>query len=620
MNKQRSNIAIKFAGDSGDGMQLTGTQFTDNTALHGNDFSTFPNYPAEIRAPQGTIHGVSGFQIHFGSHEIHTPGDEFDVLVAMNAAALKDSLGGLKKNGVLIIDAAGFDKKNLRLAGFDPDEDLLETPMVSNYDLIRVEASKLTKEALADSSLDAKEKDRSKNMFVLGLILWMYNRDITSVKNFLHSKFKNNQALQEANIKAVDAGFYYGETAELSRYKTEVNAASLPPGEYRNIMGNKALAYGLMAASAQAELPLFYGSYPITPASDILHELARHTKEGVQTFQAEDEIAAACAAIGASFGGALGVTGTSGPGLALKSEAVNLALMLELPLVVVNVQRAGPSTGMPTKTEQSDLLFAMYGRNGESPIPIVASHGPAHCFEAAFWACKLAVEFMTPVILLSDGYIANGSEPWRFPQLKDMPAIKLPILTDKEQQEDGFLPYKRDANLVRKWVKPGTPNKQHRVGGLEKELETGNVSYDPDNHQAMTDIRAQKVAGIANFIPEQTIRVGMDTGDLLFVGWGNTTGVIQSTVKELISQGERAAQIQLDFIHPFPENLGGIFTKFNTVIVPELNQGQLIKLLKIAYPKVNFVGVNKVKGVPFKKLELLEFSSTYLKGGSKDVK
>ncbi len=617
MNKQRTNIAIKFAGDSGDGMQLTGSQFTDNTALHGNDFATFPNYPAEIRAPQGTIHGVSGFQIHFGSHEIHTPGDEFDVLVAMNAAALKDSISGLKKNGVLIIDSAGFDKKNLRLAGFNPDEDVLETPLLANYDIIVVEATKLTKEALSDSPLDAKEKDRSKNMFVLGLILWIYNRDIASVKDFLEEKFKNNKALREANIKVVETGFYYGETAELSRYKTEVNAAPLPPGEYRNIMGNQALAFGLMAASASAKLPLFYGSYPITPASDILHELAKHTKNGVQTFQAEDEIAAACSSIGASFGGALGVTGTSGPGLALKSEAINLALILELPLVVVDVQRAGPSTGMPTKTEQSDLLFAMYGRNGESPIPIVASHGPSHCFEAAYWACKLAVEHMTPVILLSDGYIANGSEPWKYPSLEEMPSILAPYLSIEELEQEGFLPYQRDENLVRKWVKPGTPNKQHRIGGLEKELDTGNVSYDPDNHQEMTNIRAEKVALIAKFIPRQEFLVGEQSGDLLLVGWGNTTGVIQSTVKELIKEGKKASQIQIDFIHPFPENLGDMFAAFKQIIVPELNSGQLIQLLKLTYPKNSFVGINKVKGVPFKKQELLEFSQKMLKRRSR---
>lgn len=611
--KQKENIAIKFAGDSGDGMQLTGAQFTDNTAAHGNDFATFPNYPAEIRAPQGTIHGVSGFQIHFGSKLIHTPGDEFDVLVAMNAAALKDSLQGLKSNGVLIVDQAGFDKKNLRLAGFDPDQDLLASPMVANYDCIVVEASKLTKETLADSPLDPKAKDRSKNMFILGLILWMYNRDISSVERFINEKFKADADLKNANIAVVEAGYHYGETAELSRYKTEVKAASLPPGEYRNIMGNRALAYGLMAAAAKAKLHMFYGSYPITPASDILHELAKHKHHGVQTFQAEDEIAAACAAIGASFGGALGVTGTSGPGLALKSEAVNLALMLELPLVVVDVQRAGPSTGMPTKTEQSDLLFAMYGRNGESPIPIVAAGSPSDAFQAAFWACKLAVEHMTPVILLSDGYIANGSEPWKFPQLDELPEIKLSQSKQAVNDDEAFLPYRRDGNLVRSWVKPGTADKQHRIGGLEKELETGNVSYDPDNHQAMTDIREGKVAKIANFLPDQTIYCGEEKGDLLLLGWGNTTGVIQSCVKDLLAEGYAVGQVQLGFINPFPSNLGNLLSKYKKVLVPELNMGQLLKLLTLTFPDVDFVGMHKVKGVPFKKQEVFDKAMTILK-------
>lgn len=613
MTKQKENIAIKFAGDSGDGMQLTGAQFTDNTAAHGNDFATFPNYPAEIRAPQGTIHGVSGFQIHFGSRLIHTPGDEFDVLVAMNAAALKDSLSGLKSNGVLIVDRAGFDKKNLRLAGFDPDQDVLSSPMVNNFDCIVVDASRLTQETLTDSSLDSKAKDRSKNMFILGLILWMYSRDIASVERFISEKFKDDEVLRKANLAVLEAGYHYGETAELSRYKTEVKAASLAPGEYRNIMGNTALAYGLMAAAAKARLHMFYGSYPITPASDILHELAKHKYHGVQTFQAEDEIAAACAAIGASFGGALGVTGTSGPGLALKSEAVNLALMLELPLVVVDVQRAGPSTGMPTKTEQSDLLFAMYGRNGESPIPIVAAGSPSDAFSAAYWACKLAVEHMTPVVLLSDGYIANGSEPWRFAQLDKLPAIKIPKAPEDKGMGESYLPYQRNSDLVRPWVTPGTSNKQHRIGGLEKELETGNVSYDPDNHQAMTDIRDEKVRRIANYLPNQEIHCGESQGDLLILGWGNTTGVIQSSVKELVEDGFKVGQVQLGFINPMPKNLVEILNKFKCILIPELNTGQLLKLMTIAYPTCNFLGMHKVKGVPFKKQEIVDEAKKILK-------
>ena len=616
MQRIKEDIAIKFAGDSGDGMQLTGSQFTDNTALYGNDFATFPNYPAEIRAPQGTIHGVSGFQIHFGSHEINTPGDDFDVLVAMNAAALKDSLSGLKIGGIVIVDQGGFDKKNMRLAGYDPDLDLLQSSIFDRYELISIDATKQTNEVLASSSLDAKEKDRSKNMFVLGLILWMFGRSLDSVNSFIEKKFKSNEALKEANSRLVKAGYYFGETAELARYKTEVKPAELAHGEYRNIMGNKALSLGLMAAAANLKLPLFYGSYPITPASDILHELARHDGQGVQTFQAEDEIAAACSAIGASFGGALGITGTSGPGLALKSEAINLALMLELPLVVVDVQRAGPSTGMPTKTEQSDLLFAMFGRNGESPIPIISAHSPSHCFEAAYWACKIAVEHMTPVILMSDGYIANGSEPWKFPQMSDMPDITANYLSPKEIEQEGFMPYERNAALVRKWVSPGIKGKQHRIGGLEKELLTGNVSYDPENHQMMTEIRAQKVMNISAFIPKQDFIIGATKGDLLIVGWGNTTGAIKSAVKILLDEQFEVAQIQIDFIHPFPNNLGDILAGFKVVLVPELNKGQLIKLLQLENPNIDFRSLNKIKGVPFKKIEIIEEAKNILKGGA----
>lgn len=615
MTNIKEDIAIKFAGDSGDGMQLTGLQFTDSTAMYGNDFATFPNYPAEIRAPQGTIHGVSGFQIHFGSLEINTPGDEFDVLVAMNAAALKDSLKGLKIGGLIIADISGFDTKNLKLAGFNPDEDLLDNANYVNYELLKIDISNLTKEALAEVEIDAKAKDRSKNMFVLGLLLWMYGRSLDSVINFCEKKFKNDIHVKEANIKAVKAGVFYGETAELSKYKTEVKPAVLPKGVYRNIMGNNAAALGLMAAAAKSKLPLFYGSYPITPASDILHELAKHTKNGVQTFQAEDEIAAACAAIGASFGGDLGVTGTSGPGLALKSEAINLALMLELPLVVVDVQRAGPSTGMPTKTEQSDLLFAMYGRNGESPIPIISAHSPSHCFEAAYWACKIAVEHMTPVIFMSDGYLANGSEPWRFPQMIDLPEIKPNYLSESEMNEEEFLAYKRDENLVRKWVSPGTKGKQHRIGGLEKELETGNVSYDPDNHQKMTMIRAEKVALIAYHIPEQQLMIGESKGDMLIVGWGNTTGAIKSAVKVMLSEGQKVAQIQIDFINPFPKNLGQILKSYKKILVPEINNGQLINLLKIQFPENEFHGLNKIQGIPFKKSEIINAATQILKGG-----
>lgn len=611
-DKKIDNIAIKFAGDSGDGMQLTGTQFTDNTALYGNDFATFPNYPAEIRAPQGTLPGVSGFQIHFGSQEINTPGDEYDVLVAMNAAALKDSIKDLKSNGLLIVDLSGFDKKNLRLAGFDPEQDLLLSSFVKGYEQLQVNVSDLSKAALVDIDLDAKEKDRSKNMFVLGLILWMYGRSLKSVEDFIERKFAKNLVLRDANLKVLHTGYFYGETAELSRYQMEVKPAEIAPGVYRNIMGNKATALGLMTAAYKVNLPLFYGSYPITPASDILHELALHIKNGVKTFQAEDEIAAVCAAIGASFGGALGVTGTSGPGLALKSEAINLALMLELPLVVIDVQRAGPSTGMPTKTEQSDLLFAMYGRNGESPLPIIAAHSPAHCFEAVYWACKIAVEHMTPVIFLSDGFIANGSEPWKIKSLDEMPAIEPNFLRKDELDEPGFLPYKRNADLVRSWVKPGTKGKQHRIGGLEKELLTGNVSYNPENHQMMTDIRTEKVVKISSKLPKQEFVMGDLGGELLIIGWGNSFGAIKSACRELIAEGKEVAQIQIDFINPFPSNLGEIIASFKKVLVPELNNGQLIKLLQLAFPEKHFYALNKVQGIPFKKLEIIEKAKSLL--------
>ncbi|MCB0540965.1 MAG: 2-oxoacid:acceptor oxidoreductase subunit alpha, partial [Bacteroidetes bacterium] len=510
MSEEKENIVIKFAGDSGDGMQLTGTQFTNNTALYGNDFTTFPNYPAEIRAPQGTIHGVSGFQINFGSYDIHSPGDEYDVLVAMNAAAIKDSLKSLKKGGIVIADKAGFDTKNLRLAGYNPNENLLENDVFAPYKLITLDITEQTILALENIDIEPKEKLRSKNMFVLGLLLWIYNRDLDSVLNFIDKKFKNN--IKEANEIALKSGYYYGETAELFAFKTTIKPIEKEKGVYRNIMGNQATAYGLMAAAANANLPLFYGSYPITPASDILHELSKHTKEGgnVSCFQAEDEIAAVSAAIGASFGGALGTTGTSGPGLALKSEAINLDLMLELPLVVVDVQRAGPSTGMPTKTEQSDLLFAMYGRNGDSPLPIISAHSPSNCFQQVYWASKIAVEYMTPVIFLSDGYLANGSEPWKIQQLEDLPKINLQ--KNVEQDENTFLPYKRNENLVRDWVVPGTEGKAHRIGGLEKEYNTGNVSYVPENHQLMTDIRQQKVANVQKILPKQELNSGVDKG------------------------------------------------------------------------------------------------------------
>lgn len=603
MAEEQENIVIKFAGDSGDGMQLTGTQFTSNTALYGNDFATFPNYPAEIRAPQGTIHGVSGFQINFGNHEINTPGDTYDVLVAMNAAAIKDSLQSLKKGGVVIVDKSGFDTKNLRLAGYNIEENLLRSNIFNNFKLIEIDITEQTILALQNIEIEPKEKLRSKNMFVLGLLLWVYNRDLNSVLYFIEKKFGKKENIKEANTIALKAGYFYGETAELFAFKTTIKPIEKEKGTYRNIMGNQATAFGLMAAAANAELPLFYGSYPITPASDILHELVKHTENGVECFQAEDEIAAVSAAIGASFGGALGTTGTSGPGLALKSEAINLALMLELPLVIIDVQRAGPSTGMPTKTEQSDLLFAMYGRNGDSPLPIISAHSPSNCFEQVYWAAKIAMEYMTPVIFLSDGYLANGSEPWKIKQVEDLPIIELN--KEVEQAENTFEPYKRDKNLVRKWVIPGTAGKAHRIGGLEKEYNTGNVSYVPENHQLMTDIRQQKVANVQKILPKQQLSSGAEQGNVLIIGWGNTFGAIKSGTKQLNKKGYKVGHVQIDFINPFPQNLEDFFGSYQYILVAELNTGQLIKLLQINYTNFRFLQLNKVQGVPFKTQEII---------------
>lgn len=606
MKESPAEIVIKFAGDSGDGIQLLGAQFTANTAIAGNDFATFPNYPAEIRAPKGTIHGVSGFQIQFGATTIHTPGDEVDVLVAMNAAGVKAALHQLKRGGILICDVAGFDKKNKRLAGYNEDVDFFDQDELKKFDVIKVDASNLTIEALKDVDVDAKTKARSKNMFVLGMILWMYSRSLQTVEDFLTKKFKHQTQLLAANIKSLEAGYYFGETSELAKYKTIVKSAELPKGLYRNIMGNQAVAYGLMTAASHIDKTLFYGSYPITPASDILHELVKYDTDEfpVTCFQAEDEIAAVSAAIGASFGGALAVTGTSGPGMALKSEAINLALMLEIPLVVVNVQRAGPSTGMPTKTEQSDLLFAMYGRNGESPLPIVAAYGPSDCFESVYWAAKIAVEFMTPVVFLSDGYIANGSEPWQIPNIDNLPSIQIP---KGQVYEDGYQPYIRNENFAREWVLPGEKGKQHRIGGLEKEWNTGNVSYDPENHEKMVKTRAAKINQVASCYPSLKLDAGKGFGKALILGWGNTFGVIQSAAKELIESSIEVSHLHLKFIHPFHNDLENLLNKFEKIYVSEINNGQLIKLLQQSFPKYNFIAINKIQGIPFKKSDIVDY-------------
>lgn len=600
ITEEKERVVIKFAGDSGDGMQLVGSQFTNNTALVGNDLGTFPDFPAEIRAPQGTLAGVSGFQIHFGSTEIFTPGDTCDVLVAMNAAALKANLNNIKKGGILILNIAGFDGKNLRLSGYESNP--LESDALNDYEVYKIDITKLTREALKENTLGTRDKDRSKNMFVLGFIYWLFDRDPQNTLKFLEARFAKAVEVLDANVKALKAGYNYGEITEAFSAKYRVKPAKMEPGTYRSINGNPALAMGLIAAAVKADTQLFYGTYPITPASDILHELAKHKNYNIKTFQAEDEIAAICSAIGASFGGSIGVTGTSGPGLALKTEAMGLAVMLELPLVVVDIQRAGPSTGLPTKTEQSDLLQAVYGRNGECPMPVVAASTPSSCFEIAYEAVRIAFQHMTPVLILSDGYIANGSEPWKFPTSADLKPISIKKVGENETG-DKYLPYQRDENFVRNWAVPGTKGAEHRIGGLEKEDLTGNVSYDPENHQKMVKIREAKVEKIADFIPEQKIEIGPEKGKVLVLGWGSTFGAIKSAVKDLLEEGLEVAHAHLHYIKPFPKNLGELLNNFDRVLIPEINNGQLIKLIRDKY-LIPAVGYNKIKGVPITKNEI----------------
>ena len=598
------DVVIKFAGDSGDGMQLTGSQFTNNTALLGIDLATFPDFPAEIRAPQGTLPGVSGYQLRFSSNHIFTPGDECDVLVAMNAAALKTNLKGLKKGGKIIANTDGFDSKNLRLANYPDNINPLEDGSLDNYEVIRMDVTKMTREALKEITMGTKEKDRAKNMFVLGFLYWMYNRSMENTIKFFQEKFGKKPEILESNIKALQAGYNYGDTTETFTTTYKVEKAKMQPGSYRSIMGNQALAYGLIAASQKSGLPLFLGSYPITPASDILHELSRHKSFGVKTFQAEDEIAGICAAIGASYGGSLGVTTTSGPGMALKAEAMGLAVMLEIPLLICDIQRGGPSTGLPTKTEQSDLLQAYYGRNGECPMPIVSASTPSDCFEAVYEAVRISVQHMTPVIFLSDGYIANGAEPWRYPKSEDLPPITVNFKTELKIDEEQFFPYLRDEKLVRPWALPGTPGLEHRIGGLEKQNITGNVSYDPDNHQLMVKIREEKVQKIADYVPEQKIDNGPEKGKILVLGWGSTYGAIKSAVTDLVAEGHAVSHAHLRYLRPFPKNLGQIISNFETVLIPEINNGQLIKIIRDQY-MVNAKGYNKIMGVPITKTELL---------------
>lgn len=603
--QQIEDVVIKFAGDSGDGMQLTGSQFSNNTALVGNDLSTFPDFPAEIRAPQGTLPGVSGFQLHFSSNRIFTPGDACDVLVAMNAAALKANLKGLKKGGIIIANTDGFDGKNLRLANYPEGINPLEDGSLADYQLHTMDVTKMTREALKDINMGMKEKDRAKNMFVLGFLYWLYNRNMESTENFLREKFGKKPDILDSNLKVLHAGYNFGDTVEASfSTRFHVEKARMEPGTYRSITGNTALAYGLIAASQKANLPLFLGTYPITPASDILHELSRYKNFGIRTFQAEDEIAGITSAIGASYGGHMGVTTTSGPGMALKGEAMGLAVMLEIPLLIVDIQRGGPSTGLPTKTEQSDLLQAYYGRNGECPMPIVSASTPSDCFNAIYEAFRISVKHMTPVIFLSDGYIANGSEPWRFPKSADLEPIEVKFKTGLAEGEEQFLPYHRDENLVRPWAVPGTPGLEHRIGGLEKQNITGNVSYDPENHQLMVKIRQEKVDRIADHIPHQEIEVGPDTGKVLVLGWGSTYGAIKSAVLDLLAEGHQVAHAHIRYLRPFPKNLGDILHSFDKVLIPEINNGQLIRIIRDQY-LIDAEGYNKIMGVPITRGELV---------------
>ncbi len=599
------DVVIKFAGDSGDGMQLTGTQFTNNTALLGIDLATFPDFPAEIRAPQGTLPGVSGFQLRFSSDRIFTPGDTCDVLVAMNAAALKTNLKELKKHGKIIANVDGFDAKNLRLANYPDGVNPLENGSLDSYEVIKIDVTKITRESLKDFEMGTKEKDRAKNMFVLGFLYWMYNRGLDNTIQFLTEKFSKKPAILDSNIKVLKAGYNYGDTTETFTTRYSVEKAKMPAGNYRSIMGNQALAYGLIAASQKSGLQLFLGSYPITPASDILHELSRHKSFGVKTFQAEDEIAAISSAIGAAYGGSLGVTSTSGPGMALKAEAMGLAVMLEIPLLICNIQRGGPSTGLPTKTEQSDLLQAYYGRNGECPMPVISASTPSDCFAAVYEAVRISVQHMTPVIFLSDGYIANGAEPWKYPEAKDLPPIEVKFKTELGHHEEIFEPYLRDENLVRPWAIPGYAGLEHRVGGLEKQNITGNVSYDPENHELMVKLRQQKIDKISEDIPEQKIDSGGEEGRLLILGWGSTYGAIKSAVADLISEGYAVSHVHLRYVRPFPKNLGDILKNFENVLIPELNNGQLIKIVRDQY-LVDAKGYNKIQGVPFTKHELID--------------
>ena len=592
--EQLSDVVVRFAGDSGDGMQLTGSQFTTTSALVGNDLSTLPDFPAEIRAPTGTLPGVSAFQVRIADYDIHTPGDAPDVLIAMNPAALKTNLGELKPGGILIVNTNDFNKRNLTKAKYETNP--LEDDSLAGYRVIEVELQRLNRQALEDIELTNKNRDRCKNLYALGLVYWMFSRPLEPTIQWLEKKFAKKPAIVEANIRALKAGYNYADITGIFQTQFEVAPAKLAPGLYRNINGNSALSLGLVAASLRSNLPLFLGSYPITPASTVLHELARYKRYGVTTFQAEDEIAAVCAAIGAAYGGSLAVTSTSGPGLALKSEAINLAVMTELPLVVLNIQRGGPSTGLPTKTEQADLLQALYGRNGESPMPVIAPATPSDCFHAAVEACQIAIRHMVPVIVLSDGYLANGSEPWRLPTVDNLPDMRVDFADGPADGDETFMPYRRDEKtLARPWAVPGTPGLEHRIGGLEKEDVTGNVSYEPDNHEHMVRIRAEKVEKVADFLPPTEVHGDPEGGRLLVMGWGSTLGAITGAVNMAREEGLPVSRLHVRMLNPLPKDLGEILARFDRVLMPEMNTGQLALVLRGRYLK-DIVTLSKVQG------------------------
>ena len=604
--RELDRVIIRFAGDSGDGMQLTGDRFTSASALLGNDLVTLPDFPAEIRAPAGTLAGVSAFQVHISDHDITTPGDAPNVLVAMNPAALRSELARLEPGGTVIVNRDTFDERNLAKAGWAQNP--LEDDTLKGYTVYEIPMTSLTRQVCEPLGVKPRDAERSKNFFALGLISWMYTRPVEPTEQWIEAKFAKRELVKDANLAAFRAGFNFGETTEVFEYRYAVKAARQTPGTYTNISGNTAVAWGLVAAGQLAELPVFLGSYPITPASDILHELSKHKNFGVRTLQAEDEIAGIGSALGASYGGHLAVTTTSGPGVDLKAEMIGLAVSLELPLVIVNIQRGGPSTGLPTKAEQSDLMLAMYGRHGESPVPIVAAYSPAHCFESVIEAARIALVYRTPVLFLSDGYLANGTEPWRIPEVDDLPRIPVVFATEPNHTDaDGnpeFWPYLRDPETMgRAWAVPGTPGLMHRIGGIEKQDGSGNISYDPDNHEAMSHIRADRIARIADTIPDVEVRGDVDDADIVVVGWGSTWGAISGAVDRARDRGEKVAQVHLVHLNPFPSNLGAVLRRYPKVLVPEMNLGQLSRLLRAEY-LVDARTVSKMKGVPFTAGEL----------------